>query len=520
MAITEDEYKAIREAGASGQLGDRAEEYLALAQEYEAYTPTQSNGDMSWSDVGSQAIDNFGDSALQLGKDTIAPFLSPIETAKNVYELGSSIVSLVLPDEQGNEQIAREVGDFFVKRYGGANNIKKTIAEDPAGFLADASTVLTAGAGLAAKIPGAIGKTSKLVGQTSRYLDPITTARTVAAKAATEAIGHIGTGTGSGALREAFKSGKKGGAAGKAFRGQLTGSAPTSDVVRDATDASEAMRRTASNKYKANMEKIGRAPEPVDMSIIDGAVESVLDRYRYKGRDISGAGDVAEKMKTIIDEYKKLNPDGSFDVLDADALKRELQKSVVDSIDPVKDRAKAAAASEILNEVRGAIDDVAPDYKSAMADYSSAMDELNEVNKELLGSNKSSMGAKARKLQKIFRNNANTSYGQAAELGDTLSAAGRGTLMPGLAGQSLQSLTPRGISKLGMTGTAAGGIANPFVWGAVPFQSPLTMGAMYHAGGAINRVMPGKAVDVGLLNAGRLTDEEEFPSYLRARLPQ
>jgi hypothetical protein len=55
-------------------------------------------------------------------------------------------------------------------RYGGAEEIKNTLATDPVGFLADASTVLT-GAGGAARMLGAQGVAARL-GRTGRMLAP------------------------------------------------------------------------------------------------------------------------------------------------------------------------------------------------------------------------------------------------------------------------------------------------------------------------------------------------------------
>ncbi len=72
-----------------------------------------------------QAISNLDESGVQLVKDIITPFLSPVQTAKDLKSLGSSVINLIVPGEQGNEQLAREVGKFFKDRYGGLENIKK-----------------------------------------------------------------------------------------------------------------------------------------------------------------------------------------------------------------------------------------------------------------------------------------------------------------------------------------------------------------------------------------------------------
>ena len=93
--------------------------------------------------LASQTLSNIIPSAKQLGVDIATPFMHPIQTAKSIKELGSSIFSLIQTGEQGNEQLARDVGTFFADRYGGLENLKKTMATDPIGLLSDISIVLT-----------------------------------------------------------------------------------------------------------------------------------------------------------------------------------------------------------------------------------------------------------------------------------------------------------------------------------------------------------------------------------------
>ena len=92
-----------------------------------------------------QAMQNVPSSAYQLVNDIITPILSPIQTAKDLTALGSSVISLIRPEEQGNEQLAKEVGAFFKERYGGIENIKKTFATDPMGMLSDVSIIFSGG---------------------------------------------------------------------------------------------------------------------------------------------------------------------------------------------------------------------------------------------------------------------------------------------------------------------------------------------------------------------------------------
>ena len=83
--------------------------------------------------VAGQAITNIPSSAFQYGQDIYSAISDPIGTAKSIGELGLGIIQLVIPGEQANEKQAKAVGAYFANRYGGMENIKRTIANDPVG---------------------------------------------------------------------------------------------------------------------------------------------------------------------------------------------------------------------------------------------------------------------------------------------------------------------------------------------------------------------------------------------------
>ena len=171
-------------------------------------------------------------SGTQLAKDTIAPLLQPIETAKSIWELGKSLKNLLFVEgEQENENIAKAVGEFFKERYGGIENIKKTFRTDPVGFAADLSIFLTAGATLPARVSGTTGKIAKVVGTTGKVIDPIGISAKAVKYGAMKPLGHaiaggLGWTTGSGgkALKTAYAAGYAGGDKAKAFSEGRAGS--------------------------------------------------------------------------------------------------------------------------------------------------------------------------------------------------------------------------------------------------------------------------------------------------------
>ena len=75
-------------------------------------------------EIALETIGNIPSSGAQFVSDTITPLLSPIDTAKNLFELGKGIYNLYTPGEQPSEEVARAVGKFYYDRYGGKDFVE------------------------------------------------------------------------------------------------------------------------------------------------------------------------------------------------------------------------------------------------------------------------------------------------------------------------------------------------------------------------------------------------------------
>ena len=106
-------------------------------------------------------------------KDMITPFTQPIQTAKDISALASSVVSTIRPGEQGNEQLARQVGQYFSDRYGGIENVKNSFLTDPVGVVGDLTAVLsipfTGGGAIAARTLGTGSKVTQAIKKAGQY---------------------------------------------------------------------------------------------------------------------------------------------------------------------------------------------------------------------------------------------------------------------------------------------------------------------------------------------------------------
>jgi hypothetical protein len=115
-----------------------------------------------------------------------------------------------------------------------------------------------------------------------------------------------------------------------------------------------------------------------------------------------------------------------------------------------------------------------------------------EIQKTLSLNSKSSTDTAMRKLQSLMRDNVQTNYGQRIKLGQELEKAGGKEFMPGLAGQALANLTPRGLQTATAlpTGYLAYGAAGiPGAAMSLATSSPRAMGeAAYGAGAAARKL--------------------------------
>jgi hypothetical protein len=131
-----------------------------------------------------------------------------------------------------------------------------------------------------------------------------------------------------------------------------------------------------------------------------------------------------------------------------------------------------------------------------MKDYSEASDLLSEVERSLSLGKKATADSSLRKLQSLMRNNVNTNYGNRLNLAQELENNGA-DIIPAVAGQALNSWTPRGLAGVGTGAGAIASMFNPAVLGLAPFTSPRLMGeALYKLGqgaGAVGGAASSKA---------------------------
>lgn len=436
--------------------------------------------------MAKEAMQNTPSSAVEFAKNLVYPIMHPVETAGAMKDVALGVLQKVRnmspPEQRGamppfDETAVNAVADHFAKRYGSAEGAKATFAKDPVGMAADVSALLTGGGTLAARGPSVIGTTGRIVSNAGRAVDPVSIA-TLPLKAVEPVVSNIigqTTGAGSAALREAYKAGRTGGPAAESFVDQMRGNAPAGDVVESAKAAVNNLREQRSSAYKEGMSGVTGDPTVLDFQPIRDALDSVKSVGTYKGKTINPSTSATwDKINALVEDWQKSDPAQFHTVEGLDALKK--------AIGDVRDSTEFGSpsrrvADQAYQSVRTQITNQAPAYGKVMKDYEAASEALREIEKAFSLGEKSTIDSAVRKFQSIMRNNANTNYGQRAELGKTIQDAGAETLFPQIAGQALNSPTPRGIHAASATaGGLIAALMNPLYLGALPLTSPRLMG--------------------------------------------
>lgn len=263
-------------------------------------------------------------------------------------------------DEKGNfiapntedMNVAGNVGQYFKGRYGGVNEIKKSIAEDPAGVLLDASTILTGGETIApklakiaevsgaAKTANTINKVGEFSGAAAKMTSKASGVPFVLDKV-TSKIGSISSGAKDVATKPAIEIQK--------------------DALVKGLEGTGDRLKTVQRNIDNNTFSIpGEDGKSVSISPVD-----TFREYNYRP-DISIKGDIStEKIRTDIAKQRS----GIEDMIDyqlktntspvsLDSFKSEIEKQIRSSNDI---KAKGLV-TETLNKLESYISDLKQSY--------------------------------------------------------------------------------------------------------------------------------------------------------------
>ena len=322
-----------------------------LSQKTQGQTQTQSTGfnpdeylkaksPETLGDVAGQAVSNLIPSFGKLVGGVAQTVMHPIDTAENLGKavvgtgeaITGKIASMVNPEltapPSEREKMANQIGDYYKSRYGSIEGLKNAIATDPAGVMADASTLFTGGGAIASKVP-VLAKAGEIVSQAGAAVDPLALAAkgvsvgiNLAGKGATAGLGMT-TGAGAEAIKQAYQAGKTGGQTAEQFQGNLRGNIPMQDVLDTAKSDLAAMNAAKTAEYRNNMAVVKSDKSILDFSNIDKSLVDNSQKVMF-GSQIKNTS-AAEALTKISDEigaWKNLDPAQYHTPEGLDALKQ------------------------------------------------------------------------------------------------------------------------------------------------------------------------------------------------------
>jgi hypothetical protein len=506
--------------------------------------------DYDLGEVPQAALRNLPKSATQFAEGVAESVMHPVQTKENLLNLGYSLTGLPWVEKQiargarGLGLISEEKKadiekfteqqtaprDAFWKllkdRYGSWENLKRTMAEDPVGFLGDASTVVSGGAGVLSKVPG-LEKAATV----SRAADVINPANLVTrlplaagSKAMDLAAGLSGSVTGAGgqALRDAATVSEgsipflRKPEQSEVFLGHLNGTRPASEIVDLGKSALDKMRLERGNAYRAEMAKAGLVDETIpSWKPIDQAVEDAKDvtMSRAPGQTTgpvmaAEAEAVRQQAAALVNEWKSKQdwlgtgePGDPLRLYHQTAAGVDELKKAVNRIDAQTPEGRKVKA-DIVDAIEAEINTQAPTYSKIMGDYRNASDSIEQLEKTFsLGPN-AMESTGIGKLQRSARPNAASNYKAMEEAFQKL-AEYEPNLIAARAGQQLASANPRGLSsELLRKAGLGGGIVEAVHGGFTPTQ--LALGAAIMGGSELAtspRLAAGVARTMGQVRA-------------------
>lgn len=467
---------------------------------------------LSVADVAVSAVKNFPSSVGSMLGDIYQAVSSPVQTTKAVLDLGAGILQNALPErlvqavgeDKASRDLAAKVGQHYVERYGSVEGAKRALATDPAGVMADLSTVLTGGAMLPTRAAPALATAARAV-------DPLMLAARTTGKTldvlggATKAGLGLQTGVGSEAISQAYQAGKTGGEMSDLFKANLRGEVPQLEVLDAAKQNLAEMAIERQRIYREGMKNIKGDKTILSLTGVDNAVKQALNKITFKGQVKNEvAFERLSEAQAKVDAWRKLDPAQFHTPEGLDALKQQIG-DILEKI-PYEQKTALNSVNEVYNGIKSEIVKQAPTYSKTMKSYSDATDTIREIEKALSLNNKASADTAMRKLQSLMRNNVNTNYGQRLNLAKELEQAGGRQMMPALAGQALSEFTPRGLQRATSLPTAflAQGVGGlPLAAASLATSSPRLMGEAAFGAGRVAK---------GLLDVQNRMPDIDYPT--------
>ena len=426
-----------------------------------------------WGDVAKNVIPSAG---RVLG-DFYQVLRHPVQTAGAVWTLGRGLVELAIPGEQGNEELARQVGEYFMDKYGSMEAVQQSFRDSPTEVAADLAMLVGGGAGLLTKTGGKVGNIAQRVSQAAQKADvanlgvagvqraaqalpnlPASAGRIASQGAGVlPGTGDIGIRAGVQVGREVAETGSRTGVDDflRAMNSEA-GGVVDAEIVQKALDALTEMRKNKNASYQTDMGKF-------KLSEIDVDTQRVFDKLdELEKSTATSAGGIPEPKFSAklqrIEEMRKLAEDfitqkGGVKASDMDELKKLFGDLWQNPGDKTGSHRANQAVQDMQDVVRDMVIDKVPDYADTMSAYSAADDLIKSLERNLSMTRNATEQQTLRRLLGALRDGVNTNMGGAIKQVEKL---GDPSLMPLLAGTQFRNVVPTGMARFLRPGTSLG----------------------------------------------------------------
>lgn len=390
----------------------------------------------------------------------------PVDTAKGIYSLATM-----------EPQAVSAVKQLYADKYGGAENIQRTLAEDPAGMLADLSAVTGLAGGamrLGGRISGSQGLRSvgEAVTQGSNAINPINmayeAAKNIIAPAIQSGYGYIaGTSStvGKGVMDEAFNA-----KIGSDYSKAKSGIIGDEEVVKDARNALGILRENRNAAFKADVPALENVTTTLPLDKTKNVINSWAKNLRASGDfdtgiDLSKSRAVQEsasEIQNIIDDVRSwsdMTPAG------LDTLRQRIGS--FNTTTPTSSK----VAADIAESLKETISSAVPGYRETLSKYAKASETIDEMQRALSLRDQGTIDSAIRKLIITMKHDSEFRGMLLKEL-DTKTG---GDLTAKIAGRAASPLISGRLGTMA-TAVAAGGGAylthNPALLGIMALASP------------------------------------------------
>lgn len=405
--------------------------YLKSKQGFDpdTYLKARSGGDKGFIE---KTISNIIPSAKRYGENLLAPITDPVGTFEGVAKITDVLRN---PFQKTPEREA--FVNFFVDRYGGLENLKKTISEDPVGFLSDAS-ILLGGAGLAAKA-GGFTKTASVLSKAGQFTEPLTAvgkATSVLSSPLTRKAGEVlseVTGATTGAGRIAVEKSVEGS---NAFVKAMRGGTEQTEILDRTKGALRSIAEERRANYRRDIADLKGSTKTIDLAPLKNKTKDLLARYNIKESggelDFSRSAIDRTEREKVSQIFQDISDWGTQPGDNSPAMLDVLKKRLDDFYSESKN--SRAIVTELKQTIGNQLEKTVPGYKKMNQEYAQSLDLEREIEKALSIGKRGSADTALRKLMSSLKQNNDFR----ADMVRKLEQAGGGQILDELAGVALQ----------------------------------------------------------------------------------